>query len=214
MKKLSDKYAAEKAKFQSELSKFAQSLETQVTVDGDWTLKGFIDIFRNIYPISSDTKVISKILELHLFPHFLEFANRINYSLELATHQNWYPDFTFTSKNNPKIKFAVDLKTTYVDEKRTGFCHGFTLGSHGEYFINRDSLKNIQYPYNEYSGHFCFGIIYSRRVLTNGFEMSKYSLDELEGIPSVINRFTFFAEKNGKLPAIRAGAEIQLILAV
>jgi hypothetical protein len=113
--------------------------------------------------------------------------------LELATYQNWYPDTTFVCKENSEIKFAVDLKTTYIDGKRSGFCNVFTLGYHGEYFINHDSSKNIQYPYNKYCVHYYLGIIYSRAVLSAEFETSKYSIDELADIPSVIKHITFFA---------------------
>ncbi len=204
--KLSVKYADEKAQFQSALSEFSQTLESQIALNGDWTVKGFIDVFRNIYTVSPDTKVISKILELHLFPHFLEFARCSGYSLELAAFQNWYPDLTFVNIENPDIKFAVDLKTTYADEKRKGFCNGFTLGSHGEYFINRESSKNIQYPYNKYSGHFCLGIIYSRAILTAEFETRKYSIEELDKIPSVINHFTFFAVEKWKIASDKGGS--------
>jgi hypothetical protein len=204
--KLQVKYSGEKARFQSALSEFAQTLESHIAINGDWTVKGFIDIFKNIYTISSDTKVISKILELHLFPHFLEFANHVGYSLELSKHQNWYPDLTYVNKENPDIKFAVDLKTTYVNEKRTGFCNGFTLGSHGEYFINRESSKNIQYPYNKYSGHFCLGIIYSRAILTSEFELRKYSVEELAEIPSVIKQFTFFAAEKWRIASDKGGS--------
>ena len=42
--------------------------------DGNWTVKGFIDIFKNIYTISLDTKVISKVLEIMLFLKILQFA--------------------------------------------------------------------------------------------------------------------------------------------
>ena len=80
-----------------------------------------------------------------MFPYFLEFAETIGYKIELADYQNWYSDLTFVSKQNPDLKFAVDLKTTYRCEDNSEFCNGFTLGSHGEYFINRKSKKNIQY---------------------------------------------------------------------
>jgi hypothetical protein len=140
------------------LNGFANSLCDVISYDGEWTIKGFIDIFKNIYTISTDTKVLSKILELHTFPHFLRFAKHNGYRIELATYQNWYPDLTFIKLDNNDVKFAVDLKTTYFSETNPEFCNGFTLGSHGEYFINRDSTKNIQYPYEQYSGHFCFGI--------------------------------------------------------
>ncbi len=40
-------------------------------------IKGFIDIDKNIYTISSDTKIISKILEIQLFPKFKTFAKKM-----------------------------------------------------------------------------------------------------------------------------------------
>jgi hypothetical protein len=204
--KLSIKYCKYKEKFAKNLSEFADTLEKYVTFDGDWTVKGFIDIFKNIYPISSDTKIISKILELHLFPHFLKFADSIGYSIELPEHQNYYPDITFINKRNQDIKFAVDIKTTYFNNKRPGFCNGFTLGSHGEYFTNRESSKNILYPYNMYCGHFCLGIIYSRAIMATDFETVKYSLDELNNIPSAINNFMFFAAEKWRIASDKSGS--------
>ncbi len=136
----------------------------------------------------------------------MAFAERIGYTIELATYQNWYPDLTFVSKANPKIKFAVDLKTTYRDDEYIGFCNGFTLGSHGEYFIERTSTKNIQYPYNDYCGHFCVGIIYSRANINKNEEIHAYSIDELETIPSVIENFLFFAEEKWKIASDKGGS--------
>lgn len=196
----------EKERFLALLKEFAGSISSKIVQNGEWTIKGFIDIFKNIYTISGDTKVISKILELHLFPHFLAFAERINYSIELATFQNWYPDLTFISNENSNIKFAVDLKTTYRDEKYAGFCNGFTLGSHGEYFVNRESTKNIQYPYSCYSGHFCLGIIYSRNDLNECNETKIYTMDELIGMPAIIKNFTFFAEEKWKIASDKGGS--------
>lgn len=49
-------------------------LPVLVAEDWGWTVKGFIDIYKNIYSISLDTKVISKILELMLFPVIQQFA--------------------------------------------------------------------------------------------------------------------------------------------
>ena len=68
------RHETEKAAFGKELKNFASTLADQITSDGEWTIRGFIDIFKNVYTISADTKVVSKILELHLFPHFLSFA--------------------------------------------------------------------------------------------------------------------------------------------
>ncbi len=200
------KNEAAKSEFALQLKEFASTLSSLISRDDEWTIRGFIDIFKNIYTISTDTKVVSKILELHLFPHFLTFADRIGYRIELATYQNWYPDLTFISNYDPDVKFAVDLKTTYRDEEYPGFCNGFTLGSHGEYFIDRKSKKNIQYPYDDYSGHFCLGIIYSRAEPDKNEELKVYSVDEIETMPSVIRNFLFFAEEKWKIASDKGGS--------
>ncbi len=195
-----------KEEFGKLLKNFTKDLGSYISKDGEWTVKGFIDIFKNIYTISNDTKIVSKILELHIFPHFLKFAEDNNYNLELATYQNWYPDMSFISKKDRNIKFAVDLKTTYVDDEYPKFCNGFTLGSHGEYFVDRKSTKNIQYPYNEYLGHYCLGIIYSRNLLPRDEETKIYKLEELQNIPSVANHFIFFAEEKWKIASDKSGS--------
>lgn len=200
------KHESEKIAFGIQLKNFAATLTSFISNNDEWAIRGFIDIFKNIYTISSDTKIISKVLELHLFPHFLSFAESIGYDIELATFQNWYPDLTFICKRNREIKFAVDLKTTYRDEDYPDFCNGFTLGSHGEYFINRTSTKNIQYPYDDYSGHFCLGIIYSRTMLNKNEEMQIYSIDEINSIPAVIKNFLFFAEEKWKIASDKGGS--------
>lgn len=196
----------QKQKFSKELKKFASSLESQVALNGEWTVKGFIDVFKNIYTVSNDTKIVSKILELHIFPLFMSFAENIGYKIELATYQNWYPDLTFISKKDSSVKFAVDLKTTYRSENYDGFCNGFTLGSHGEYFSDRTSTKNIQYPYNDYAGHFCLGIIYSRTSLDKLEETKIYAVDDVEKIKSVIKDFVFFAEEKWKIASDKGGS--------
>lgn len=196
----------EKEVFIKNLKEFADTLVNHISTDNKWNIRGFIDIFKNVYTISADTKIVSKVMELHLFPYFLDFAEKIGYNIEPASYQNWYPDLTFVKKDNPKVKFAVDLKTTYRDEKHSGFCNGFTLGSHGEYFIDRTSTKNIQYPYNEYSGHFCLGIIYSRSELDKYAETRVYTTDDIDKMPSVIHSFTVFAEEKWKIASDKGGS--------
>lgn len=85
-----------KQEFLNKLKTFATELTEHVLDNvGNWKVKGFIDINQNIYTISSDTKIISKILEIQLFPKFKEFANQNNYDMVLAEMQNWYPDLSF-----------------------------------------------------------------------------------------------------------------------
>ena len=187
------------------LTQFVASLDEHVsTDDGQWSIKGFIDICRNIYTISSDTKIISKILEIHLFPRILSFAEETGYHLVLAEHQNYYPDISFVHANNQSIKFAVDFKTTYRLPDYPEFCNGFTLGSHGQYFIDRESSKNIQFPYGQYQGHFCLGIIYSRH--TEADETRTYRLEELQSISSVITDFKFFIAEKWKIASDKSGS--------
>jgi Restriction endonuclease EcoRV len=196
-----------KMTFLQKLQVFATTLKDYVsTEDNQWTVKGFIDVFEKIYTISADTKIVSKILEIHLFSKFLEFANQNNFELILAEKQNWYPDISFVSKENPEIKFAVDLKTTYRLDENPKFCNGFTLGSHGEYFINRNSTKNIQFAYNQYFGHYCLGVLYSRQPLSNLEEVKVYTLQNLKNIPPVIKDFEFFAQEKWKIASDKRGS--------
>jgi len=104
-----------KKQFFDKLIEFSKELTEYVSDKvGDWKVKGFIDIEKNIYTISSDAKIISKILEIQLFPKFQEFADQNGYEIVLAEMQNWYPDLSFINKANSKIKFAVDIKRLIV----------------------------------------------------------------------------------------------------
>lgn len=216
-----------KSAFKKNLDAFSDKLEKYVSTEsGEWSVKGFIDVYKNIYTISSDTKIVSKILEIHIFPQILQFAEEIGYKVILAEHQNYYPDLTFINKENEEVKFAVDLKTTY--RKKNGVA-SFTLGSHGGYFKERDKKKNIQFPYNEYWGHYCLGIIYTRTDL--GEDMSDteiYQVKELQekdespskkvgerevttvrnlkSITSVIKDFDFFAAEKWKIASDKQGS--------
>ncbi len=217
-----------KTTFKKELDRFTTKLEKYISTDnGDWSVKGFIDVYKNIYTISSDTKIVSKILEIHIFPQILQFADEIGYKILLTEHQNYYPDLTFISKENEEVKFAVDLKTTY--RKKSGVS-SFTLGSHGSYFKERDKRKNIQFPYNQYLGHYCLGIIYTRtdinaddasdteifqvQELQEEYETPNKKVGErevttvknLKSITSVIKDFDFFAAEKVRIASDKQGS--------
>ena len=196
-----------KKEFLNKLQNFSKELTKYVSDKVDnWKVKGFIDIEENIYTISSDTKIISKILEIQPFPKLQKFADQNGYYIVLAEKQNWYPDLSFVNKENPKIKFAVDIKTTYRLDDNDAFCNGFTLGSHGEYFRKRTSTKNIQFPYAEYNSHICLGILYTRALSIDIDETKILKLNELDKITSVINNLVFFAEEKWKISSDRGGS--------
>ncbi len=216
-----------KKEFKEALDKFTDKLEEYVsTENGDWSVKGFIDVYKNIYTISSDTKIVSKILEIHIFPQILQFAEENDYNIILTEHQNYYPDLTFIHKKKEDVKFAVDLKTTY--RKKSGIS-SFTLGSHGSYFKERDKKKNIQFPYSQYLGHYCLGVIYTRTDMSeDASETEIYQVQELQekygstkqkvgerevttvnnlkSITSVIKDFDFFAAEKWKIASDKQGS--------
>jgi hypothetical protein len=216
-----------KSDFKKELDTFSNKLIKYVSIDnGEWAVKGFIDIYKNVYTISSDTKIVSKILEIHIFPQILQFAESIGYKIILAEKQNWYPDMTLVSKENEEVKFALDIKTTF---RRNDKISGFTLGSHGGYFKERDKDKNIQFPYNQYTGHYCLGIIYSRSDVSDDLteteiyqiqelreeyetlnkkvgERSVTTVQNLKSITSVIKDFDFFVAEKWKIASDKQGS--------
>lgn len=168
--------------------------------DGSWVVKGFIDIYKNIYTISSDTKVISKIIELYIFPKILEFATKNGLEIELTKEQNFYPDITFKDKEGNL--FAVDLKSSY--RKNSTHINGMTLGAFTGYFRERKSLKNITHPYEDYKAHIVLGVIYDN--VPNIDERQFYTLEKLEKVTSVIKNFQFFVQEKWKIAIDRPGS--------
>lgn len=159
----------------------------------DWIVKGFIDIDKNIYTITNDTKVVSKIIEILLIPKLDNFARRNGMELELPSKQNFYPDLTF--KDDEGNLFAVDFKSSYYDGDSV---NGLTLGSYWGYFRERDTVKNMDYPYNAYSSHLVLGMLYKQSQV-NVDECAVYSVDDLEAIHSVIENFIFFVQPKWKI---------------
>lgn len=184
-----------KERFRNQLLSYAESFNKVVATDsGDWVVKGLIDVAKNIYTISGDTKVISKIMEILLLPELCKFAEDHGYEMVLSKEQNFYPDISFIDPRNRK--FAVDLKTSYRKGKNT--VNGMTLGAFTGYFRNRKSTKNIAFPYDDYLGHFVLGMIYSRVEETSG-ETKIYKLKDLKSITSVIQDFTFFVQEKYRI---------------
>lgn len=191
-----------KSDFHSNLSKFIKQLDKLVaTEDGEWVVKGFIDVSKNIYTITNDTKVVSKILELFLIPKMKEYAKIFGYEFVLSKEQNSYPDISFLDKRGNK--FAVDIKTTY--RRNSDEVNGMTLGAFTGYFRNRDLKKNITFPYKDYLAHFVLGVIYSRST-KKPEEDRIYTLTNFQKIVSVIKSFDFFVQEKYKIAIDRPGS--------
>jgi len=189
--------------FRNALLKHLEKFCRDIVLDnGDWVVKGFIDIYKNIYPISSDTKVISKIVELMLLPSLFDFADRHKLKVELGKHQNHYPDVSFVARNGAKI--ALDVKSTYRTTR--GRVNGFTLGAFTGYFRLRNSTKNVTFPYSSYKAHLVLGIIYSRSKAVRGIERRKFSLKDLRNILSVAKSFEFLLQEKWRIASTRPGS--------
>ncbi len=189
--------------FLKKLQAHAATFEKAVaTNEGEWIIKGFIDVYQRIYTISVDTKIVSKVLELLLFPMFVEFAKKHGLKIELCPQQNFYPDLTFTHEATGRT-FAVDIKSTYRTSDTE--VNGMTLGAFTGYFRKRDSNKNTLFPYNQYTGHFVLGVIYSK-CDDAADERKQFTLDDLPKIPSVIKNFQFFAQPKYRIASWRPGS--------
>lgn len=188
--------------FIKKLEKAVETFSSKVSnEDGQWVVKGFIDVYKQIYTISSDTKVVSKIIELYIFPLLYKFAQDNDLILELTKEQNFYPDITFIDKGGNK--FAVDLKSSY--RKSRNRINGMTLGAFTGYFRNRNSNKNVTYPYASYKAHIVLGFIYSENDLDID-ELKSYTLEELNDIVSVVKDIQFFVQEKWKIATDRPGS--------
>ncbi|MDP3721960.1 MAG: type II restriction endonuclease [Candidatus Omnitrophota bacterium] len=183
------------------LQDFDEFRRTLATDAGEWVVKGFIDVYRNIYTISVDTKVVSKIIELMLFPVISRFAETHGYRMVLSEHQNHYPDISFIATDGTKM--ALDLKSTYRIDAET--VNGFTLGAFTGYFRQRQSRKNATFPYAHYAAHFVLGIVYGRsdRAID---ERRIYALEDLMNIVSVVKDFDFLLHEKWRIAGTRPGS--------
>ncbi len=113
-----------KLEFEFALNGLASTLANHVSADdGQWTVKGFIDVFKNVYTISSDTKIISKILEIHLL--WLKSGKLRETKEVLATRQisvayNELKTFFQGMECSPQTRGRVVRRL--LDELRQNYC--------------------------------------------------------------------------------------------
>lgn len=252
-------------KFKKDMNILTKQLKSHITQpnSNDSILKGFVDSNGNLYPITLDTKVLSKVVEFVFMPIIKKFCDEHGYKLQEPLHQNHYPDLTFIDiKTN--YKYAVDIKTTYrITAKEFSFeretyilkkykkyfdllrindegeaekiksedifnypikytddfslkiqkvydslisakaINGMTLGAYTGYFKNRESTKNILYPYSSYKGHYVIGMIYSREESEN---LSVKYISEYKTIESPIYDIEMFFIEKYKIATNRPGS--------
>ena len=87
--------------FETVLDEFVAGLQNYLLTNiGECTIKEFICIYKNIYTFSPDTKIVSKILEIHILREILKFTEKAGYKIMLVTHQTGYPDLTLQNRES------------------------------------------------------------------------------------------------------------------
>lgn len=123
----------------------------------DWQVVGFCAADGKIFPLGTDTKVLSTVFESFCAPLIMDIAKEFKHVVTFSK-QTVYPDFTLTPEGRDTDRIAIDVKTTY--RARSGKPIKFTLGSYTSFL--RDGKKNIAFPYAQYSKHWVIGFVYER----------------------------------------------------
>jgi hypothetical protein len=79
--------------------------------DGHWSIRSIVDNEMNMFTLTTDTKVTSKIFEMQILPYLIAACAERNWELIQADHQNTYPDFSIRTGDGTLI--ALDIKSTY-----------------------------------------------------------------------------------------------------
>lgn len=183
---------------------------------------GFVNQSGDVYPLGSDTKVLSTVFELICRPVIVSVAKMLDYEVVEPEVQNHYPDFSLVrsvvnSDFNPpgpkfplersrfeKPKIAIDVKTTYRGRSEK---FNYTLGGYTSFIRQGNESKNIVFPFPDYVKHYIIGFIYSRVIpkKTVPFQFI-YSKENLALIPLPIENIDFFVQEKWRIAGDRAGS--------
>lgn len=117
-------------------------------ISSDFEVCGVINHRGKVYPLNSDTKVLSTVFELICRPIVVSVAKKLGYEVVEPLVQNYYPDFslvksvvtdevqqtgpefTLADSRFEKPKIAVDIKTTYRNSRNK---FNYTLGGYASF---------------------------------------------------------------------------------
>ena len=179
-------------------------LNALAEVQNGYSLCGVVDRRARVYPLGSDTKVISTLFEILARRAVAAYAESSGLLLVEPTKQNHYPDFTMMRNEEDPEKIAVDVKTTYRRDGRSQF--SYTLGSYTSYIRPQTERKNIVFPYGEYGQHWVIGFVYNRLEGKRGASGRVYSFDTLRQIPVPFDDVEVFVQEKWRIAGDRAGS--------
>ena len=126
------------------IAKFMQELAKELsTRTGFYEICGVVDRESRVYPLGSDTKVLSTIFELIARPVIFDLGTRHGMTVVEPRAQNHYPDFTLMKSPNDDKKIAVDVKTTY---RKPNGNFNYTLGGYTSFIRagNEGAVSNLK----------------------------------------------------------------------
>lgn len=164
---------------------------------------GIVDQTGNVYPLGSDTKVLSTVFELVSRPAVYATAKALGYEVTEPSVQNYYPDFTFHKGKEKKNKIAIDVKTTY---RRGDSKFAYTLGGYTSFIRPDKETKNIVFPFNDYSEHWVIGFVYDRVIKKKAGANHIYKINQLDRIPQPIKNVEMFVQEKWRIASDQAGS--------
>lgn len=175
-------------------------------VNHKYTISGVVSTDGTVFPLGSDTKVLSTIFELFTRPLMVDIANEHNLQLIEPSVQNHYPDFTLCADTSSadQRKIAVDVKTTYVNDINESF--SYTLGGYTSFIRPGNERKNIVFPFTDYSEHWVIGFVYERAVAKKSQQHARYTVADLAEIPLPYRNVRVFVQEKWRIASHRAGS--------
>jgi hypothetical protein len=164
-----------------------------------WEVEGFIDTRGYVYPIDTDTKVISTIFERLSSPALRSIARSHGYVVETA-NQTTYPDFTLSKYDQNGVlvhRVAVDIKTTYRSNMM-----GLTLRGYNSFL--RNNTKNILHPYDTYHEHWIIGFVYTQNAAFQEYDLDNMPVQGQISCP--YSEVVVFVRSKHVLSGVRAGS--------
>ena len=163
---------------------------------------GIVDRLGRIYPLGSDTKVLSTVYEIIARRAIISYVRQHGLLLYEPEKQNYYPDFTLAQNRGDRRKIAVDVKTTYKNDKDDHF--SYTLGGYTSFL--RNPTKNILFPYDEYHQHWIIGFVYRRLDQNDADAHVVYNTDDVANIPVPFTDVEVFVQEKWRIASDKAGS--------
>jgi len=173
-------------------------------IQNGYSLCGVVDRRARVYPLGSDTKVISTLFEIVVRQVVAAYADHAKVNLIEPKQQNHYPDFTLATTGSYGNKIALDVKTTYRGNAQSTF--NYTLGSYTSYMHPETEGKNIVFPYSQYAEHWIIGFCYRRSDHKRDTSGRIYSFDTLSEMPVPFDDVEVFMQEKWRIAGDKAGS--------